>query len=248
MRVAPALLFAGLCACAPPTLELRVTRFSVSGGVGRVELLVGAFEPSGAPGVGDVRLAVEAATAERTTLALDAEGFARFSLECPATTTRCDELVRVTATWKGQEAGLESHFGTASVGSVTSNGPAEMTYLGASSAQPMPPSSTSTCPRTRFFGGGATELTLRVEDTNGAPAESTVTLAAAGRTACATAGTDGLVTFFEVPGGPASATTSTVKGSACQPLQPCVTGWAGKKTPLTVPARGVVTLPVASGW
>lgn len=236
----------GLCsACAGPVLELDLTR---TADPTQVELTVLARDGADLPGRGTVHLHIHHPTPTSASLPLDTSGSAFLLLDCE---TACD-TVRATATWQAVQASLEERLAPVSVSRSVASDEAPASTSGFATQVPSPRSPSTTSSPTPwgsgYFGGGEVQLTLEVVDQSGDTTASHVTLESNGRRQALRARADGLVTFFDVPAGPAVVTAGTTKAEPCVPGQPCISGWRGAQTPIVVgPARSM-RLKVASGW
>jgi hypothetical protein len=239
-------LVAGLAlcsACAGPVLELRVAR---TDDPGQVELTVLARDGADLPGHGTVHLQAHHPTPTIASLPLDASGSASLVLDCE---TACD-TVRATATWQGVEASLKERLTPVTVSGTTMGGatPSSPGITIQRAAPAVAATTTSVPVGSRYFGGGDVELTLAVVNQGGSPTAARVTLETGGRRLDLLARADGLVTFFDVPAGPAHVSVATESAEPCVEDQPCSSAWTSNQTTLVVGRERSQRHTVRSGW
>ncbi|MBL8923563.1 MAG: hypothetical protein JNJ54_32210 [Myxococcaceae bacterium] len=230
------------CGCAGPTLDLDLR----AAGQGRAELTALARDGADAPGRGVVAVVVHEPSPLTASLELDEAGLGRVVFEASGAT------VRATATWQGVQSSVEERLTpVTSSGFSAGDGAPPTSSLATGSPAAHPPTTTTTSPTPvgiRYFGGGDVQLTLEVVDQDGTPTASHVTLEAQGRWQTLLARADGLVTFLDVPAGPAVVTAGTTKAEPCIAGQVCISGWRSQRTSIVVGPARTTRLRVDSGW
>lgn len=251
-----------LSACAPPSLEVRVTRASEA----ELQVSVAAFDGAGAAGRGEVTLDAVGAVVDQGTRALDVTGFAAFVVGCEGGAARCDGVTQLTARWAGLSASTEGRFRppakTAEPDGPAADGPLPTaphvtTTIGSGPAAPPSSPPQPSCPRLhQSFGGGATEVFLTVRHSTGDVAastpgdhvESTVWLQVGARRVCVRTLDTGVVSIRAVPAGVGLVDVGTSRATPCVLGSTCASGYNSASVTIAVPASGVARLSVPSGW